>query len=341
MKKIGYVGGFWASNIGNSFYNLGALYLLKKLYGKDNVFFIPDPPQHHWTWVKNDYNLIQNLDLDLFIFSGPCLDKEFLKVYKKTFDTLKKRNKKIAFISVSVSKKNEKEAQLVANFLNKYELEFFLTRDSLSFDLYKNLINTHVYNGLCTSMFLNDAIKFPKLNDEFVVYNFSSFVEPKILLSKSKIEIKKGNFFSLQSYLNEYKIIRTNNETFKSSKFSLIFNVILNRLFKKNLFHSIFSPYLKNNTYYSDLPYGYFSILKSAKLVFSDRVHTCAATLIFGGRAMYIKHASRSNDTRNTLFSRIGLSDIYNKPVSLDMGFIESEKQKMYLFLEKIIKKSS
>ena len=117
--------------------------------------------------------------------------------------------------------------------------------------------------------------------------------------------------------------------------------MILNRLFKINLINSIFSPYVKNNTYYSDLPYGYFSILKSAKLVFSDRVHTCAATLIFGGKAMYIKHASRSNDTRNTLFSRIGLPEIYKKPVSLDMNYIESEKHKMFLYLEKIVKTSS
>ena len=29
-KKVGYVGGFWASNIGNSFYNIGAIHILKK-----------------------------------------------------------------------------------------------------------------------------------------------------------------------------------------------------------------------------------------------------------------------------------------------------------------------
>jgi hypothetical protein len=38
--KIGYIGGFWATNIGNSFYDLGVLHLLEKLYGKENVYFI-------------------------------------------------------------------------------------------------------------------------------------------------------------------------------------------------------------------------------------------------------------------------------------------------------------
>ena len=65
--------------------------------------------------VKNDYKLIQNLDLDLFIFSGPCLDTGFIKTYKKTFDKLKEKNKTIAFISVSVSKKDKKEAKIVSD----------------------------------------------------------------------------------------------------------------------------------------------------------------------------------------------------------------------------------
>lgn len=339
-KKVGYVGGFWASNIGNSFYNIGAIHILKKLYGEDNVFFIPDPPQHLWSWVKNDYKLIQNLDLDLFIFSGPCLDTGFIKTYKKTFDKLKEKNKTIAFISVSVSKKDKKEAKIVSDFINNYDIEYFMTRDEISFNLYKNLINAPVFNGLCTSMFLNDSVKFPKLLDSFIVYNFSAFIEPKISLTGEKVKISKGNVFSFKSFLNKSKILRTNNETFKSSKFSIYINIILNRIFKVNLYHSLFSPYVKNNTYYSDLPYGYFSILKSAELVFSDRVHTCAATLIFGGKAMYVNHARRSNDTRNSLFSRIGLSDIYTKPVSLDMKYIENEKKEMLEFMKIIIDKS-
>lgn len=339
-KKVGYVGGFWASNIGNAFYNIGALHILNKLYGQDNVFFIPDPPQHLWSWVRNDYKLIENLDLDLFVFSGPCLDKGFIKTYKQTFDVLKKKNKRIAFISVSVSKKDEKEVELVADFVNQYNVEYFMTRDEISFNLYKNLVNAPVFNGLCTSMFLNNAVKIPKLSDSFIVYNFSAFIEPKISCNDTNVVVSKGNIFSFKSALNESKILRTNNETFKSSKFSIYLNAILNRLLKMDLYHSIWSPYVKNNTYYSELPYGYFSILSSAELVFSDRVHTCAATLIFGGKAMYVKHSSRSNDTRNSLFSRIGLPDIYSKPVSLDMDYIENEKKEMLEFMKTVIHNS-
>lgn len=43
-RTVGYIGGSWASNIGNSFYNLGAIWFLKEIFGEDNVFFIPDSP---------------------------------------------------------------------------------------------------------------------------------------------------------------------------------------------------------------------------------------------------------------------------------------------------------
>ena len=81
--------------------------------------------------------------------------------------------------------------------------------------------------------------------------------------------------------------------------------------------------------YYSDLPYGYLSILRSAKYVFSDRVHTCAAGLIFGSKCMYIKGGSRSKDGRNSLFHRLGLEGIYTEPVSLDFDYIKTEKENM------------
>jgi hypothetical protein len=81
--------------------------------------------------------------------------------------------------------------------------------------------------------------------------------------------------------------------------------------------------------YYSDLPYGYLSIINSAKYIFSDRVHTLASGLIFGKYCMYIKGSRRSNDGRSNLFLRLGLFDIFSKPVLLDMSYIEIEKDKM------------
>lgn len=316
--KIGYIGGFWATNIGNSFYNLGALHLLKKVFGEDNVYFIPDPPQEYWSKVKNDYKWIQNLDLDLFIVTGPSLNKWHIDVFKPIFDVLKSRNKKIAYLSVGASAYTEEEASLVSDFLNNYTVEFIMTRDEVTYNLYKDKVDIKIFNGICTSMFLNDAVNVPNIKDDYIVSNFTYFKEPKIEYKNNKWIYNHTFLPSFQNEINNFKVVRPNNSFFipsfpKLHKGGLVFN--------------------RDNVYYSDLPYGYLSILKSAKKIFSDRVHTCAATLILGGEAMYIKGSKRSADGRNNLFSRIGLNDIFNKPVKLDFNLINNEKEKMEAFL--------
>lgn len=316
--KIGYIGGFWATNIGNSFYNLGALHLLKKVFGDRDVYFIPDPPQEYWSIVKNDYKWIQNLDLDLFIITGPSLNKWHIDVFKTIFDELKSKNKKIAYLSVGASAYTEEEAILVSAFLNEYPVEFIMTRDESTYNLYKDKVTTKIFNGICTSMFLNDAVNIPKVNDDYIVSNFAYLKEPFIECEDSIWTYKHSLIPRFQKTIDGYKIVRPNNSFFipsfpKLHKGKLIFN--------------------RENIYYSDLPYGYLSILKSAKKVFSDRVHTCAATLILGGEAMYIKGSKRSADGRKNLFNRIGLNDIFNKPVKLDFEFISKEKEKMEFFL--------
>lgn len=316
--KVGYIGGFWATNIGNSFYNLGALHLLKKVYGEENVYFIPDPPQEYWSKISNDYKMIQNLDLDLFIITGPSLNKWHIDVFKPIFDSLIKKGKKIAYLSVGASAYTEEEAQLVSEFINNYPVEFIMTRDAVTYKLYKDRVNTKIYNGICTSMFLNDAVNVPRVHDDYIVSNFSYFKEPYIWNENGKWKYKHTLIPKFQNSIDNYQVVRTNNSFFipsfpKLHKGKLIFN--------------------RDNIYYSDLPYGYLSILKSAKKVFSDRVHTCAATLILGGEAMYIKGSKRSGDGRNNLFSRIGLDDIFKRPVTLDFEFIKEEKVKMEHFL--------
>lgn len=313
IVKIGYIGGFWASNIGNSFYNLGALSLLKSAFVDDEIFFIPDPPG--WMWkVQNNYDFISKIDVDMAIISGPCLNYRLKDIYERTFNEFKKNNVKIAFISSGASEYTVEEAKFVQNFLSNYSIEFIMTRDEETYNLHKDG-DIPVYNGICTSMFLNDAIKpIPVVNsDDYYVYNFSYFHEPYIKLHGDTVEVEKKKLFKYQYSLNGINIIRTNNAYFCRFK-QLIFN--------------------RREMYYSDLPYGYISILGNAKTVFSDRVHSCAATLIMGGKAMYIKGSKRSSDGRNKLFSRLKLNDIYGKPVQLDFQYVNNEKMKVVSYLK-------
>jgi len=316
--KIGYIGGFWATNIGNAFYNLGALHLLKKVFGEENVYFIPDPPQEYFSKIKNDYKWIQHLDLDLFIITGPSLNLWHIDVFRPIFDVLKSRGKKIAYLSVGATQYTQEEAETVSDFINQYDVAFMMTRDEVTYNLYKEKLHTKVFNGICTSMFLNDAVRVPDVDDEYIVSNFSFFKEPFIEKKDGQWQATHTFIPKFQKEIDGVKVVRTNNSFLipmipKLHDGRLVFN--------------------RENVYYSDLPYGYLSILQSAQKVFSDRVHTCAATLILGGEAMYIKGSKRSCDGRNNLFSRLHVESIFSKPTKLDMNFIASEKKAMEQFL--------
>jgi len=311
--KIGYIGGFWATNIGNSFYDLGAISLLENIYGKENVYFIPD--MANWFWkVNNNYEPLNDVNLDICLFAGPLFNKG-INNYKTIFDNLVKKDIKIGFISSGASLYSIEEKNNVFNFLNQYKknISFISTRDNETYELYKDF-GVNCYNGLCTSMFLNDAVNLPILEKDYTVFNFHYFKEPFIdLVSNNVIIDKRPSLFSFQKSLGNNDIVRTNHETFTKFKW-LLFN--------------------RPNMYYCDMPYGYLAIYKSSKYVFSDRVHTCAATLILGGTAMYIKGSKRSNDGRNNLFKRIGVEDIYIKPKKLNFEYINQEKIKMIDFIK-------
>lgn len=312
--KIGYIGGFWSTNIGNSFYNIGMLWLLRSIFGEKDVYFIPDPPQVNWPALKNDFALIGKLDIDLYIISGPILGFGIERIYSKIFDEIAKKGGRIGFISVGACEYTEEEARFVANFLKDYNPEFIFTRDSQTYKLYENKLDTFMYDGLCTSMYLNDAYSPIEVKDDYVVTNFSYLHEPRVTFTDGDWGIKSRVLLRKQNELLGFPIVRLQSK-----------GIVPNfSIFKtKNL------VFTRDNMYYSDLPYGYLSILKSAKYVFSDRVHTCAAGLIYGTPCMYVKGQRRSKDGRNNLFLRLGVPDIYHQPAMLDMEYIDNEKRRM------------
>jgi len=171
-----------------------------------------------------------------------------------------------------------------------------------------------VYDGLCTSMFLNDAISPPKIDDKYVVTNFPYWHEPLIESRGDNWIVKRAIIHRQQDQIAGFPIVRLQSS-------GIIPNI--------KFFRTEKLMYPRRNMYYSDLPYGYLSILKSANHIFSDRVHTCASGLILGSSCMYIKGQKRSKDGRNNIFLRLGLPEIYDKPVLLNMPYIESEKIKM------------
>lgn len=309
--KIAYIGGLWSRNIGNSFYNIGTDCFLKKI-GFTDVYFIPDPPQWECSSVIGDFDLIGNLEVDVVLLTGPCLNLRLESIYGKIFNKLKLRNIPFGFLSAGMSLYDIGEAEQVRKCLEVYPPSFIFTRDDLTASLLRSAKIPNVFEGICMSMYLNEAIKLPKLDiPEYIVLNFD--LEEPVLVGNNVNGFKslKRTWINRNKFpeeINGLKVIRTRNDSITIGEQKI---------------------YARNNTYHSDLPYGYLSILKNAKLVLSERVHTCAATTILGSEAQYIPHSSRSLEKRMSLFNKVGLNEISSRPQKIQFDIVNSEKSRL------------
>jgi hypothetical protein len=313
-SRVALIGGAWSSNIGNAFYNIGAEWLLREI--GLNVSFSPENPR--WKQdVLSHYDPIAELDCDLFVLVGPCLWSRLAYVYEDTFRLLYERGKKVAYLSAGMATYSNEEMHFVSDFFRRFPPAFVSTRDHKSFDLLAKGSQFPFYDGLCTSMFLNDAIRpIPLKRKDYVVFNFDH-EEPALAIDEkgvAMIQRRKNRVYPL--WVGDKEIIRTNNLSIDEG-YSAI--------------------YKRPNSYHSDLPQGYCSILASADTVYSERVHTCAATLIYGGKAQFIRQSPRSFENRSLLFDRVGASSIFQEPTRLDLGRVEREKETMAKFVAKAV----
>ena len=349
--KVVYVSGYWATNIGNAFFNLGADYVLKKVFGEANVNAIFDQPagiirsQKRKGNPKKSLPLIEHVEADMFVLLGPVLSRDFLKIWSKTIISLKNRGKKYAILSCGFMKCDPRFLTEIRAFLKEYPPIVITTRDS---DAYGKLLNLgiDIYDGVDFAFFLPEThsplkLDFPNL----LTLNFDKFFEPKIIISNQLIP--KYNFvFNEQYWKLDFNgfIKRIGAKTDRISD-ALVYALSVfpakDRQVKVDQYDIIrtdhrFSPMLKNkvfrysNSFVSDVPQSYVDIYANSKLTLSDRVHACVATLAYGNYAMLFSKTKRSK-----LLDRVGANDIYSYPVRIDLAKLKTEKESLIEWLQK------
>lgn len=83
----------------------------------------------------------------------------------------------------------------------------------------------------------------------------------------------------------------------------------------------------------SDVPYDYLTLYANAEETYSDRVHACIATLIYGKKARLYSPTPRAY-----LFEKTGVGEIREKLVKLDQNYIEELKSAQIAFLQDVFK---
>ena len=353
MKKVAFIGGFWAPNIGNAFFNLGAEYVLKQVFGKDNVTMVFDQPAYITQWNRNKGNppwaidYWSHLNVDYVVLLGPVITRAFLNIWKPTLDCLKERGIKYMILSAGMMKYDENVIQEVKKYFIINPPFVMTTRDRDTYDEFKDCIE-QIYDGICFSFFVPDCYK-PISTDlrPVMAVNFDKIDEPQIFIDEpqkkgnvefdfegqhigmkfggviSKIGLKTDRFTDALVYM--MSLLPREKRPTKIGKYTIIRT---DHRFSPMFMRKV---YRYDNSFCADIPHTYANIYAESELTLSDRVHACALTLAYGNAAYLFAKTGRS-----ALLKRVGAEGIEDHPVRIDLEYLKEEKRRMVEWLKHI-----
>ena len=166
-----------------------------------------------------------------------------------------------------------------------------VSRDKFSYNEYGDL-TSYSFNGIDSAFFISNYFRPPELLvKEFYVLTFDSIPEPKFICDENK-PIMRAHHSSV--WMND-------------------------------------GYFNKPNTLISDLPTDYLTLYANAKLVISDRVHACVASLAYGNKAMLI-----SSTPRLEMFKPLGLQSIKKEAVAVDPELLQNKKDSQVEFIKEL-----
>lgn len=342
MLKIGVYSGYWSTNIGNSFFQLGAEYVLRKAFPDADIFPIADEPGYIFPKKGNpinSFNPTHHLELDYAVILGPFIRPEVSEIVLPTLRILKSRGVKILAMGVGMMDYTKSTIEMSRQILKEIDPHLFLSRDAETFEAFKDCTRNS-YNGIDLGFFSNNVYTGSGVSGNYVALNFDQLPEPKICET-----LKPSDQFQFM---------------LKDSKFSLNFPEGKKRRYEKGFKHQLldrmlfkqefndkigeydvirtehrYNPVLLKkiyslpNTFSSDIPHPYWAIYKNSQLTISSRVHACVATLSFGNPAWLFTKSPRAY-----LLDRVGASTIKTGPTWVNSDLLDYEKEQLIAFIK-------
>jgi hypothetical protein len=343
-RKIGVLAGYWSTNIGNSFFQLGALHVLQKALPQDDVFLINDQPGY---WNRRKGNpptslvLAECLKLDFVVLSGPVFKPEFPQILGQTLRRLHQRDVGIVVLSAGMMDYSPAAIRDYRRWISDSPPVVFTTRDSETYERLQDLARFS-YDGIDTAFFVSDLHRASRLElGDYIVFNFDKWPEPDITISEVSDRNSGKTGFQFQSKHWDLRFPRIRTGLANRFWFYRYVDAFLpERLasevggFKIIRTEHRFNPTLIRKTYKgsssfsSDIPQSYLDLYANCAATFSNRVHACVASMAYGNEAMLFSHTPRAR-----LLERVGAETIRSRPTGVDPERISQEKAGLIEFL--------
>ena len=178
-KTVAVVAGYWSTNIGNSFFQLSADYVLKQAFPEARVVLVADQPGYYNVRQGNPKNALvpmESMPIDYLVILGPFLRPEYERIWGRTIERLSARGVRIMVLSAGMMDYSEELVEKARRWLGKVEPYVLTTRDEETYHNFADLAE-YSFDGIDFAFFISDLYDPVPLNiDEFVVFNFESAV---------------------------------------------------------------------------------------------------------------------------------------------------------------------
>ena len=350
-RTILLVSGCWGQNIGNAFFNVGGLEVLRRAFPDHNVQFIQDQPGY-WTFNRrrvnppNDWGLLARLDVDYVVLQGPVFSLALTSLWAETLEALYRRGTRVIYLSAALFRHTPEEVAAARAFLQRFPPAMLSTRDAETHAALGDLAE-HAYSGICSAWFVPDVYEPPALHAErYIVANFDRWLEPRLSLGSGAGEGAEEGVVEVPLDGERLTVRRPAHldrlsDRGKASAYlaaAIDRRVLPDRIGPYDIVRAehrsnprmSWKIYRRPNAVISDEPFTYFTLYANARLTLTDRVHACLMSLAYGRPAMLFTTSPRSR-----LFTRLGLHGITREPTTLDPAVLEREKAAQMAFLHR------
>ena len=342
--NIGVITGYWSTNVGNAFFQLGAQHALRQVFPNANIFPVPDaagylrPASDN---PRNSFDLLGELEMDYLVILGPFIRPEFEIILAPALRKLAQKGTQFLAMGVGMMSYDNTTIGSAIRIIQDLPFRLLVTRDTPTYEAFHACFPASL-DGVDVAFFVSDV--WPesqrlKRAKPYLAFNFDQTPEPEFRLSDS-------GYDGLAADLNgdRYAIHFPRLRRQWSSR-GFIPQLIERSLFPQTVAHEMAgfdilrtdhrcNPaiprklYTSPQTFTSDVPWPYLSIYAGAEATFSNRVHACAATLAYGKPAMLFSDTPRAH-----LLDRVGARTIKSKLTSIDLEKLASEKQQIIQFI--------
>ena len=345
-RRVAVLTGYWSTNIGNSFFQLGAEWLVRKALPDAHVFPIGDQPGYYKVRQGNHPNALDyvaHLDIDVLVLLGPFARPEAPRIVGDMLRRIHAKGTRIVILAAGMMQYDPETVEITREILTDAPPFVMTTRDSETYERLGEMAE-HAYDGIDVATFVSDVFE-PIDTDlpSYVVMNFDQIPEPTFIRGEASgkhfdwdgttwtarqpklrtaLSYKSRAYPFLEAFLPlpklpetlaDYAIVRTDHR----------YNPFLPR-----------RSYRGPRSYASDFPTSYLNIYAHSRCTFSNRVHACVATASFGNPAMLFTRSPRAY-----LLKRLGMETIKDKPTCIDMDFLRREKEAMTSWLTEKLSK--